>query len=121
MIALFQKLYLMEVKFLNLLNNMSMILLKKHGFSKLVIKWIAAVAILIIVIVGVIAMGLFHNLSIGISQLLLDSYSFKSSWGSKGTAKDIFYELSGIAIDSSGNVYVTDQTTDRIIVFTPIP
>jgi DNA-binding beta-propeller fold protein YncE len=45
-------------------------------------------------------------------------YQFVKKWGSNGTGDGQFDGPFGIAIDSSGNVYVTDYNHDRIQVFT---
>jgi hypothetical protein len=47
-----------------------------------------------------------------------EQYSFVRSWGSKGTDEGQFDGPSGIAIDSSNNVYVTDLFNNRIQKFT---
>jgi tripartite motif-containing protein 71 len=44
-------------------------------------------------------------------------YSFITKWGSRGTADGQFRTPSGIAIDSSGNVYVADVLNHRIQKF----
>jgi tripartite motif-containing protein 71 len=44
-------------------------------------------------------------------------YSFLSNWGSRGTADGQFITPSGIAIDSSDNVYVADVLNHRIQKF----
>ena len=40
---------------------------------------------------------------------LANGYSFVTKWGSNGTADGQFISPDGIAVDSSGNVYVTDM------------
>lgn len=44
---------------------------------------------------------------------------FITKWGSKGNGDGQFTSPAGIAIDSSGNVYVVDTGNDRIQVFAP--
>ena len=41
--------------------------------------------------------------------------NFLTEWGSRGSGEGQFYFLRGVAIDSSGNVYVTDTTTNHRI------
>jgi tripartite motif-containing protein 71 len=45
------------------------------------------------------------------------SYSFVKQWGSKGSDIDQFFYPIGIAVDSSGNVYVSDNGNNRIQMF----
>jgi sugar lactone lactonase YvrE len=47
-----------------------------------------------------------------------EQYSFVRAWGSNGTENGQFFLNSGIALDSSGNVYATDGGNDRIQKFT---
>jgi hypothetical protein len=49
-----------------------------------------------------------------------NGYSFIKKWGSNGTADGQFSSLSGVAVDSSGNVYATDTGNNRIQVFSPL-
>ena len=44
---------------------------------------------------------------------------FITKWGSTGTADGQFHSPSGVAVDSSGNVYVSDSTNNRVQVFGP--
>jgi len=46
-------------------------------------------------------------------------YTFITKWGSKGSGNGQFNGLSGITVDSSGNIYVVDCTNHRIQKFTP--
>jgi len=46
-----------------------------------------------------------------------ESYVFVTKWGSDMQADGRFYMPSGVAVDSSGNVYVTDAGNDRIQKF----
>ena len=43
--------------------------------------------------------------------------TFITKWGSTGTADRQFHSPSGVAVDSSGNVYVSDSTNNRVQVF----
>jgi tripartite motif-containing protein 71 len=45
--------------------------------------------------------------------------NFITKWGSKGTGDGEFVNPNGIAMDSSGNVYVADAGNNRIQVFAP--
>ena len=47
-----------------------------------------------------------------------NQYFFANKWGSYGTGNDQFDQPAGIAIDNSGNVYVTDSNNNRIQKFT---
>jgi DNA-binding beta-propeller fold protein YncE len=44
---------------------------------------------------------------------------FQSKWGSEGSGDEEFSQPQGLAIDSEGNVYVSDQGNHRILVFKP--
>jgi DNA-binding beta-propeller fold protein YncE len=46
-----------------------------------------------------------------------ETYTFVSKWGSQGTGDGQFYAPCGIAVDSSGNVYVLDSGNSRIQKF----
>lgn len=46
-----------------------------------------------------------------------DSYQFAGQWGTKGTGNGQFDGLGGIAVDGSGNVYVSDKVNTRIEKF----
>ncbi len=46
-----------------------------------------------------------------------ETYQFVTKWGSSGTGDGQFTNPSGIAIDTSGNVYITDRTHDPIQKF----
>ncbi len=46
-------------------------------------------------------------------------YEFFSKWGSEGSGDGQFRSPIGIAIDSSGNIYISDQGNHRIQKFTP--
>jgi DNA-binding beta-propeller fold protein YncE len=45
--------------------------------------------------------------------------TFITAWGSEGTGNGQFSSPYGIAIDSAGNVYVSEEGNDRIQVFAP--
>jgi hypothetical protein len=53
------------------------------------------------------------------NQTKISSMIFITKWGSNGTADGQFNVPSGIAVDSSRNVYVADTLSNRIQVFAP--
>jgi hypothetical protein len=48
----------------------------------------------------------------------VNAYSFIKKWGSKGVADGQFVNPLGVAVDSSGNVYVVDNGNNHVQVFT---
>jgi tripartite motif-containing protein 71 len=52
-----------------------------------------------------------------ISQAQAQAYSYAFQFGSYGTGDGQFGSPSGVALDASGNIYVTDYGIDRIQVF----
>jgi DNA-binding beta-propeller fold protein YncE len=46
-----------------------------------------------------------------------DQICFETSWASLGTKEGEFNQTSGVAVKSSGNVYVVDERNDRIQKF----
>ena len=48
---------------------------------------------------------------------LANNYQFIRKWGSKGSDIGQFHVIYGIAVDSSGNVYVADSGNDRVKKF----
>jgi len=44
---------------------------------------------------------------------------FLRKWGSEGNGDGEFSQPQGLAIDSDGDVYVSDQGNHRILVFKP--
>ena len=49
-----------------------------------------------------------------------ETYKFVRQWGSEGSDNSQFEGPLGIAVDSHGNVYVTDSGNQRIQVFAPV-
>ena len=47
------------------------------------------------------------------------SGTFLEKWGSYGTGDGLFELIAGIAVDASGNVYVTDSVLKRVSIFAP--
>ncbi|HAV42444.1 TPA: hypothetical protein DCX15_00305 [bacterium] len=46
---------------------------------------------------------------------------FITKWGSEGTGEGQFNWLAGIAVDSAGNVYVTEANNSSLQKFAPRP
>ena len=46
-----------------------------------------------------------------------ENYTFVTKWGSVGNGDGQFYYPHGVAVDSSGNVYVADEKNHRIQKF----
>jgi tripartite motif-containing protein 71 len=44
---------------------------------------------------------------------------FIAAWGTFGSGNAQFFGPVGVAVDSSGNVYVTDTVNNRIQIFSP--
>jgi DNA-binding beta-propeller fold protein YncE len=56
---------------------------------------------------------------ISASSTYAETYNFVTKWGSYGNGNGQFYNPNGIAVDSSGNVYVADSGYSRIRKFAP--
>jgi DNA-binding beta-propeller fold protein YncE len=75
---------------------------------------ITSVPIFLLVLgIGYLASGIPVN-----NCYAVENYQFEMKWGSSGTANGQFNDHWGIAVDSSGNVYVADSGNDRIQKFT---
>jgi tripartite motif-containing protein 71 len=53
------------------------------------------------------------------AKVVAKHYSFVRQWESSGSGDGQFNFTEGIAVDSSGNVYVADYGNNRIQVFSP--
>ncbi len=56
-----------------------------------------------------LAVTLSLVLGFSVNNLYADGYQFKSQWGGSGTGSGTFGSPYGVAVDSSGNVYVADS------------
>jgi DNA-binding beta-propeller fold protein YncE len=68
----------------------------------------------VIILLPALNMILVQSIS---SSSFTTSYHFVNQWGSSGSGDGQFSNPSGIAIDSSGNVYVSDSNNDRVQKF----
>jgi tripartite motif-containing protein 71 len=68
----------------------------------------------VIILLPALNMILVQSIS---SSSFTTSYHFVNQWGSSGSGDGQFSNPSGIAIDSSGNVYVADSNNDRVQKF----
>ena len=79
---------------------------------------------IVFIALGIIALNLAAKLSeSGVLDRLDNQTSrsgpvFVNAWGSKGSDEGQFLEPAGVAVDSSGNVYVSDFSNNRIQKFT---
>ena len=78
---------------------------------------------IVLIALGIIALNLAAKLSeSGVLDRLDNQTSrspvFVNAWGSKGSDEGQFLEPAGVAVDSSGNVYVSDFSNNRIQKFT---
>jgi len=71
------------------------------------------VIITCVIILAIVAASFLTN----VTSPSAETYTFVTKWGSKGTEDGQFYLPIGVAVDSSGNVYVTDSINARIQKF----
>mgnify|MGYP003683787071 FL=1 len=63
-----------------------------------------------------------HNTLPGVDTENHDFYLMTGGWFQHGQAsQSLFHEVSAVEIDSSGRVYVADQSNNRVLVFNEIP
>jgi Protein of unknown function (DUF3224)/NHL repeat len=70
----------------------------------------------------IVAAGAFSTVTIGIGARPVDATpepppSFITAWGTTGTGNGQFRRPTGVAVDSDGNVYVTESWNDRVQKF----
>ena len=65
-----------------------------------------------------VASSILVLLAVAPSAWAVEDYGFVTKWGSLGSADGQFNSPNGVAVDASGNVYVTDQGNNRIQKFT---
>ena len=68
-------------------------------------------------LVYLLLFSVFPLFSSTITSEAQETYRFVSKWGSFGSGDGQFSSPQGIAVDSSGNVYVTDTQNNRIQKF----
>ncbi|MCK4732251.1 MAG: hypothetical protein KAT65_07315, partial [Methanophagales archaeon] len=68
-----------------------------------------------IVVTAILVLSLLATFTAGAGAE--ERYNFISKWGSGGTGEGEFNEPAGIAVDSSGNVFVADRDNNRIQKF----
>lgn len=83
---------------------------------------ISLLGIIIVSLISVISVIHIPNKVIAqtSSSFTNESYPFITKWGSFGTANGQFSNPQGIAVDSSGTVYVADYGNNRVEVFAPV-
>jgi sugar lactone lactonase YvrE len=64
-----------------------------------------------------LAVSAHQAVSAHVKFILCNNYSYITQWGTKGTGNGQFEFPNGIAVDSSGNVYVTDYGINRVQKF----
>ena len=79
---------------------------------------------IVFIALGIIILNLAAKVSQSGVQNSLDNQTsqsgsmFVKAWGSKGSDEGQFLEPAGVSLDSSGNVYVSDFSNNRIQKFT---
>ena len=81
----------------------------RNIFGKQRIRFLILAAILIVTIC---AGSVWH------AQEQKKTPSLRLAWGSQGSGPGQFYNPWGVAVDSSGNVYVVDSGNNRVVEFT---
>jgi DNA-binding beta-propeller fold protein YncE len=96
--------------------NLIKIYMQKQSldFSILLMELFISFILLVIILLPTSHTSLVQSIS---SSSFTKSYHSVKQWGSSGSGNGQFSNPHGIAIDSSGNVYVADSNNDRIQKF----
>src|SRR5258708_23333053 len=74
--------------------------------------------IFIIAVLLGLPVGCSKSFNIPTSPTVTQTYSYLSQWGSSGSGNGKFNTITGVVVDSSGNVYVADNGNTRVQKFT---